>query len=573
MSIKNQIKSYTAQVTKQKTSDFFVFLGGVSTQSNLVDDNDISVVSRIQQNEVSTVVARVNWQPNAQYSPFTLTYNGSDSYVYNDQTGVVYLCVGINQPTGLRGDTRYPASIAPSHSIGVVTGSDGYSWLALYRIDMSLEKFITTTAIPVNSLYDYRTDNLAGSYGSKYNGICNGNFAATGSCYFYYNEKVIDPVTDSVFNIGDQVLGISTNNWICSVCHEVGDKLGYKSYHVTSSNSQSQITRNPIADVEAAINSGYLDVNNKDYIQYSNFSYLNGLNHAILNLQLDVENLSIEQRIVPTQNPHIEVLDSRGIEATARIRTYYDIQRNAFIASGVELLSGGYNYINPTFRVTGGTSALNAAISAVVIDPISLLDPSTILPNPRISIVKTFSSSDFTNTYKTNQTTFTKIGIVNNVLTLDDTNASQGKLPSEAVDYRSTSILTLQVAGFVPIPPDIDVGNVSVKENSTTTVTIDPVTNSDVTSADYISKIVSIEENQSGQYLIEISSTDELTFNAITTADSVYIADVEYTVVARALPEIKIDNVEYVTVRSLTSPLNIATPSTKENQISINFLI
>ena len=61
MTTKNQIKSYTAAATKKEMTNFFVFMGGVSTTNTTVDDTDISLISRITQDEVSIVIPRVNW--------------------------------------------------------------------------------------------------------------------------------------------------------------------------------------------------------------------------------------------------------------------------------------------------------------------------------------------------------------------------------------------------------------------------------------------------------------------------------------------------------------------------------
>lgn len=574
--IKNQIKSFTSKVTKEQATQFFVFMGGVSTASTVVDETDISLVSRITKDEVATVVPRVNWTQNAQYSPLTIGYLGTDSYVYNSQNGMIYLCVGVNQPTGLVGDRDYPATSLPSHTSGVSTGSDGYTWLALHRIDSTLEKFVSGTVIPVNSLSDFRTDNLAGSFETKYNSLCNGSGAITGSCFFYYNETTYDAATDTTYQAGDQVLGIGTSNWVCSVCHDTGDKLGYKSYHVDTSNRPTQITRNSLTDIQTQYFAGNLDPNSKEYTHFNNYDYVLNLNHGIISLQLDVTDLTVDERIVPSANPAITVLDARGIDATARLRTYYDIKRNAFVANGVELLTAGYDYVNPAFKIAGGSSKLNKAIKAVVVDYANMIDPTTILPTPRISVIKTFSSSDLTNVFSTNQTAFTKVGVVANViLEQDDSNAANGLIPSERADYRATSKLFLSDTSFVPTLPNISVGDVSVSDHTSDTVVITTTDDADVIPEDYTSKIVSLVELTSGPStaIMEISAVDELTFNILTSKSKVSVDGKEYTIDDVISPEVKVDNIDYVAVRSLETPLNITSPTTVENKISLNFLI
>ena len=220
MSIKNQVKSFTANVTKKEMTNFFVFLGGISGGSNLVDETDISYISRITKDEVSTVVPRVNWSYGTNFEPYYLTSTSSSTYCYNDVTDIVYLCVGKNQPTGLLGETAFPSTESPTHENGVQTYADGYSWLAMYRIDFELSKFLTESFMPVSSINDYTTDTTTGTLVSKYNSICPGGINDDGSCHFYYNSttKEVDKETGyEIFEKGDSVeKGIPNDGWVCS---------------------------------------------------------------------------------------------------------------------------------------------------------------------------------------------------------------------------------------------------------------------------------------------------------------------------------------------------------------------
>lgn len=575
--IKNQINSFTSEITRDQVTKFFVFIGGISAGTQIIDDTDISLVSRITKNETCTVVPRVNWLYGLEYTPYTLANYGFSSYVFNPENGMVYLCVGKNQSQGLVGDQAYPSTIPPTHVNGVQTLNDGYSWLALYLIDTENSKFLNSSVLPINSLYDYRTDNLAGTYLDTYMALCNGEDPGiTGSCYFYYNEDTYDPITETKFEKGSQVLGIPTSNWYCSVCHEVGEKLGYKSYHVDYLNQTSEITRNPLDEISEIVSSGVISPNSKDYIQQQNYTYVNDLKHAIFNIHLDVSNLTIEQRIVPTQSPTITILDARGHSATARLRTYYDIGRNAFVANGVELLTQGQDFINPSFRIDGGSSSLNKALVATVIDPMFMPDPSVILPTPRVSVIKSFSKDKLTNGFQTNQTQFSKIGVVSNVLKINGSDvydATNGLIPSETADYRATSILVLQSTGYAgPVEPNVTTGDVSINDTSADTITIRTDTDLNNTSDDYTSKIVSLVQDESSNYLLEISAVDELTFDVFSPKDKVIIDDVEYTIIDTLLPEVKINDVEYVISKSLTTPIDISSTS-RQTSFNVNFLI
>ena len=560
MSIKNQVKSFTANVTKKEMTNFFVFLGGISGGSNLVDETDISYISRITKDEVSTVVPRVNWSYGTNFEPYYLTSTSSSTYCYNDVTDIVYLCVGKNQPTGLLGETAFPSTESPTHENGVQTYADGYSWLAMYRIDFELSKFLTESFMPVSSINDYTTDTTTGTLVSKYNSICPGGINDDGSCHFYYNSttKEVDKETGyEIFEKGDSVeKGIPNDGWVCYACHEVGEKLGYRSEFI-STNGNSTIIRNSIDELETSITSDKLDVNDRFYIQYKNYEYVENLNNGIQSLQLDVSSLSIEDRICSVASPEVIVLDALGIEATANIETYYDIRRNAFIANGITLKTSGQNYVNPSFSVLEATTNLENAIKAVVLP--NLIDPSAFLPNPRISVVKTVSSSELSET-ETEQTIFSKVGIIKNIKTLDNLDPTLDTTPNKPIKARTTTKITLSpVSGSLPSSLQNE-KEIFVDNKNSTTVNIKTKTNSTRNSLDYGSKLTAYKENYTSggsaiNAILEIGGVDELAQEVLQPKSKMTINSVEYTITDRKTPNYRLDNVNYVTTRSL--PTNI----------------
>jgi hypothetical protein len=575
--IKNQIKSFTASSIQKELNNYFVFLGGISGTSQKIDETDITLVSRITKDETSVVVPRVNWTTK-DYTPYYISSSGENTYCYNNLTDIVYLCVGKNQSTGLgliTGDII--ASEQPAHSYGIQTYSDGYSWMALYRIDLGLSKFLTETVMPVSNLNDFTLEIDSGSYLSKYSSICNGSPGATGNCYFYYTQRTKDPIGVTVYNIGDLVNGIGSNNWNCSTCHEFGKSLGYKTVH-RKTTSSSTIDRTPELVLQNEINTLKLDVNDRYYIHYKNYEYQTQLTNAIVNLQLDITQLSIKDRIVNSQNPTVIILDGLGDGATARIETYYDIVRNAFIANGITLLTGGSMYINPGFNIPDGTVALENAIKAIIIPDI--YDPSSFLPNPKVSVIKNVYASDLDNTYATNQTIFSKVGIVKNVL--DNVNLldpTVNAVSNETILGRTTAKVRVSPSEF-PCPtcftanPNLSLDEVYLEnktESGNVVVTI-KTTNNTANSADYSSKIVSLESDAFGS-TIEISGTDELSYDVLTTADIIRIDGTDYEVDTITEPDYRVSNVEYITKRVL--PTNIVFDKTTgtESSAKLTFLI
>ena len=579
MSIKNQIKSFTSKPTKQEVSKFFVFMGGISGAATSIDDTDVSLVSRITQDEVSTVVPRVNWSYNSEYEPFYVGTLGDRSYVYNNVTDIVYLCVGKNQSTGLVGEIKFPSTQQPTHANGIQLYSDGYAWMALYKIDLGLTKFLTETILPVSSLYDYTTQVTSGSYSSTYNSLCRNGAGITGSCYFYYNEDTIDPLQTSIIRKkGELVSGIGSNNWTCSSCHSVGDVLGYKSVHIDYLNSSSSIVRNPIDELVSNLST--LDPNNRYYIHYNNYLYGQNLNGGIVYLHLDVSSLSIEDRIVRKQKPEITILDPLGIGASANIETYYDIRRNAFIANGITLKSSGTNFLNPHFSIPDAVSMnLQHAIKAVLMPDLS--DPSTFLPNPRISIIKQISTADLTN-ISTEQKVFSKVGIVKNITTTDNIDPTINSQPNQSINGRMTTKITLDaLSAFAgPVLPDVSVGEIFVEENigDTEPTLVIKTDDATATQADYNSALVAVDVNydETGTAVsstLEIAGADELLFTVLTSADKVKIGSNTFTRSDIIEPDYALNNVEYVSVKILDNNISFDSTTGSESSAKLSFLI
>jgi hypothetical protein len=578
MTIKNQIKSFTAKPTKNEVTKFFVFMGGISGAAASVDDTDVSLVSRITNDEVSTVVPRVNWSYNSNYEPYYVGSLGDRSYVYNNVTDVVYLCVGKNQPSGLIGESKFPSTQQPTHVNGIQVYSDGYSWMAMYKVDFTLSKFLTETVMPVSSLYDYTTQVTSGSYSSKYNSLCSHGAGTTGSCYFYYNQDTIDPLTSVVHSKGDLVSGVGSSDWTCSVCHSVGDMLGYKSIHIDYLNSSSSIIRNPIDELVA--NLGSIDVNSRYYIQYNNYSYAQNLNGGIVYLHLDVSDLSIEDRIVRTKKPEITILDPLGIGAEANIETYYDIRRNAFIANGITLRSAGTSFVNPHFSIPDATSTnLQHAINAVLMPDIA--DPSTFLPTPKISIIKQLTASDIQGgDILTKQTVFSKVGIVKNITTGNGIDPTINLQPNEIDNGRMTALITLDAIEtfFEPILPDVEAGEIFVDNSLSQTVIKIKTNDATATESDYSSALVAVEVNYDGggnaiSSTLEIAGVDELLFNVLTGADQIIIGDDTFTVSDVIEPKYELNNVEYVSTKILSNNIVFDNSTGSDSSAKLSFLI
>lgn len=574
---KNQIKSYTLSSTKKDVTKMFVALGGISGPVTSIDETDISLVSRITEDEVSIIVPRVNWSSNRKFEPYYFGSSGINTYCYNSTTDMVYLCVGKNQPTGLIGETEFGSTQQPAHILGIQTYSDGYSWLALYKIDFGLSTFLTENNLPVNTLQEYNNEITSVDYSTKYNFICDGGATAEGNCYFYYTQDGVDPNSNEVIFKDTLVPGIGTAGWICSSCHQTGDILGYRTVFSETNSVQSEIKRNPLTQLEEDIANNKLDVNNRYYVHYQNFKFVENLNKSIVSLHLDVSSLSIEDRILPNANPEIIVLDALGIGAKANITSYFDIRRNAFIANGINLTSGGSSYIDPLFSIVGMSNTnLEKAIKAVLLPDIS--SPSIFLPTPKISIIKKISSEDLQE-IETEQKIFTKIAVVKNVKDKNtNIDAASVLQPNQKLLARTTTkiVLTANIGAVGSELPGLNEGAIFVSEPSAVNAKI--ITDSKLaTSKDYYSKLTASKEefdesNEPVSATLEISGVDELAQTVFIPKTSITVNSTNYTINQINSPNYKLDNIEFVLAKSQTAPI-VFEETGSNSSVKISFVI
>ena len=140
----NNLENFFSTFSSPAKKDVYsFFLGGVnaSTNDNTTAGNrvwgDISLLRNIGRDEVSPVVERINYRENLVYDPWLSTGNAGDDryYAYNEQNGFVYLCISSNSKNRSDLFRTSNSTKAPTHTIGYQSYDDGYTWLALYKID------------------------------------------------------------------------------------------------------------------------------------------------------------------------------------------------------------------------------------------------------------------------------------------------------------------------------------------------------------------------------------------------------------------------------------------------------
>ena len=206
-----------------------------------------------------------------------------------------------------------------------------------------------------------------------------------------------------------------------------------------------------------------------------------------------------------------------------------------------------------------------------------IADPSTFLPTPKVLVIKQITKSTL-DSIGTNQTSFSKVGILKNITTTDSVNPLPNTQPNQAITGRMTTKIRLNPnIGAIALPITINPGKVFVDTNTPTAVI-----SADETIAisnDYESNVVSIKEvydEETGDLIgtdLEIAGVDELLFDEITTATSITIDGVNYVVDTTSLPDYKINTIDYVTTKVLSSNIVFDTSTGSEPSTKISFLL
>ena len=153
-----------------KDNQLFFFAAKESTPSGISADSlksdeevyeNIVVMERVTEDDVSLVVPRINWargtvynalDPDVNFYDYTVAFDGTVVYKYKPYVMTddynVYLCIK-NCESGLERD-RVASYIKPTR-VGTdeFTTEDGYTWKYLYSVSDELFTFLTTKWLPV----------------------------------------------------------------------------------------------------------------------------------------------------------------------------------------------------------------------------------------------------------------------------------------------------------------------------------------------------------------------------------------------------------------------------------------
>lgn len=350
MSTRSQNIKNFIQETGTK-NQLFMFVGSdenstnsESTQTTIDIWRNSNFAVKIGQNSLVPVVPNVTWIEKKPYKPWSSTeVNIGNYYAYNEENGYVYLCISDNTKnrTDIRGQNV--SNIRPSHTVGTQSYSDGYSWKVLYKITPSLEKFVSSSWIPVIS-FDIFDGTSQSSLSSLTSTFCLGDTTSKGVCAVYCKIPLIESDSGDEYEIGD--LYSTMEEVACTECFHVfldnnkfvskfyGDKGAVAStYSVVSTFDE---VGQKISSNEISLSSPYYylyDINTNDELQEG----------SIVSTFIDLSNFTQTQLKVTQENPQFTITSTTGSGAIIKLTTYIN-SSNSIIVDGIILQSNGSGY-------------------------------------------------------------------------------------------------------------------------------------------------------------------------------------------------------------------------------------
>lgn len=346
----NLLKNYIKNIGTK--NQLFLLFG--NTPSSVSSDTDESTIDVWKNSEISqriakrdsiAVVPNVTWSYGNVYSKWTSkSTTKGQFYVWNKNNGIVYICLANNDENRSDYSLKNGSTQIPSHEYGVLSYSDGYKWLALYKITSDLLRFVSNSWIPVISFDDYRTNE--NSKYSAVNRFCSNSQNSTITCAVYFKKSKQIETSQGVFtnySAGDLYNFSKLNCQKCYYLFEDSDDFLVQAYPGTITVTPEKITVNDEFDqIKSLIDERRISPSSPYYLLYTMAT--NGLNDgALATVSIDLSSFTESQLVVRSANPEITINSSSGTGARLRFKTYINFD-GEYVINGIELLSHGQNY-------------------------------------------------------------------------------------------------------------------------------------------------------------------------------------------------------------------------------------
>jgi hypothetical protein len=351
----NKVTDYINKIGREKYP--YLLIG--KTQSTEINSNssrlfidgwrDADLTYKVTRNDVSGVIENIQWSRSKMFVPWNanISQTQTNYYVYNSQNQYVYLCVSNNDDN--RSDlTGQVSTIRPTHSTGIQNYSDGFSWLPVYKVTSSMQKFVSSNWIPIVSLDNFEEPVQGTTPWEKVNYFCNSSPTTEGFCAVYVNKTKSIPTSSSTYDYYSAGDLYTTFESTCSECYfSFNDNLDddYTSlFYEDSSDIPSSISvLGKIDLVGDLINQGKISTISPYYTLYQTWLQ-NGIEDGgVVSVFIDLSDMQPSELITNVESPSMSVISSTGSGASIRIKTFINESGN-YQMKGIELLSHGQDY-------------------------------------------------------------------------------------------------------------------------------------------------------------------------------------------------------------------------------------
>jgi len=545
---------------------FLVAGGRDSSAPYVFDSSDAFIAKRISKDSIAKVIKRKDWIYGVVYEPWTSEIDSSKNYyALNTNNDVVYVCIK-NNPNGRVDQTGvYLSTQEPTHSLGIQSYSDGYTWLALFKLDPTQALFLTSTEIPIpNFIINKRYSNLS----SQYNLDCGSGVTAFGTCCLYYKNTFKDPFSGVTYTAGS--LTDHTLFSTCYQCTDIAKKLNKQKVFISGVTAGgitgSHTINNPLCGATIAVetlitnltnNLDYITTNSSSRFQYDLITNHETIKRGILAATINLEDLTTTQKRITTSNPSIIVADPQGSGADIQLLTT-QISHGVHEIYGIKVNNPGSGYVLPSFSIEGySSSELNDVINLYVYPDNLFEEPTKIIPSISVVIRSELTEQEIRSTIINNR--LTKLALITSPIDLT-TEAENIYAEGDSTVYSmQTSVLAkaVDVAEMPGILPPTGTPIIVTPENA---------------------EIENVTKNSYKAYVSAIKNTDgkiydgsfwvtgwELAVNDVSGAfavnDEVLIQGITHTIISVTEPQLDRE-VEYFSVTST----NIELPEIPTNR-------
>ena len=548
---RNQLFVFAGQDDASTVSD------ASKTQIDIWRNSNFGV--KVGQNSLIPVVPNKKWTEKKPYKPWSSnSQNNGNYYVYNEENNYVYLCISDNEKNRKDYQGNNVSNIRPSHTTGTQTYSDGYVWKVLYKITPSLEKFVTSTWIPVVS-FDTFDSTPQTSLNSQANSFCGGDTSISGNCSFYAKKGIVNASDSSECSANS--LNFSINQIKCSICYDLS--IDNERYYVVFSEDTPSSTYPGIdkyTEVENNININEISPSSPYYYLYDINANDNLSEGSVVSCSLDLSSFTQSQLQLSVSNPEFIITSGSGNGARIQLTTIIT-NSDSIVIDGIKIIDPGSGYkdiildLDENIFIDTSVKDLLLAVVEVNLDKIDGLgfDPVEALNSEHVMIDVRLEKTDLSSEKIELPEYFNFFGLISNPeeTTISGTQIVSGSTQNKKLNtfYRTSVKATLSKVSTNPLPSRGDTVTLEyTKNNSTNTI-------SNV-------KIIGLESLTSSSENVELGNIDYSTSDELV-GGKVYTSSTQYSTITSI--DAKPNFVQYtgkILSTSKTDNLSVEDPET-----------